>query len=706
MPSKTIQPSQTVAPLRKSFRLELQGLRALAVGLVLLFHLWPEHVSGGFVGVDVFFVVSGFLITGHLYRELSQTGRISLPKFWARRVMRLLPLAFTVLLFSLIGMILFLPETVWAMNVRQLLGSLFYVENWVLAVDSVDYMAADNEPSLVQHYWSLSIEEQFYVLLPLIFVGAYFFLRQRREAASTPENLARRVIIWSLIGIIVLSFAFSVWYTNYNAAQAYFVTPTRFWEFATGGLLAMLPPANKIPPQLHNVLGWLGISAIIISALLYSGGTPFPGYTALLPVIGTALFIRYGSNQPIYGVYWLAALRPSVRMGDWSYAIYLWHWPLIIIATYQLDPFLWYHKLIVILVTFSLSAASQRFIEDPLRQARPFKVPRRAFSLMASNMVLIATITYVTPQVLAPDSNEQVAISSCVGADAFLSDCEDPGTSGGPTISAQQVQREAEEPLMPECNIPDGFTDFDRSDCSLGAPEESADLKIAVLGDSHARAWLPLFDEIGKQNNWNVQGYTKSGCTPVPLSSVSPGSDQASRDAATACEDFVMESSQAFQDDPNLDLIVTAASPTDRDFYTSSGESSEEHTTTALQEMWSQWDKAGKNVVVMGEVPHFGDMEGPTCVVSNPDDVMDECSLSREEAIGAKDRSLTSAANQDGAPVAFYDPVPGVCDEDRCYSMVGGLITRYDHHHLSSDFARSYGKDFVRFLEEHTISKK
>src|SRR5690625_6595361 len=154
--------AERAAPKRTSFRSELQGLRALAVGLVLLFHLWPHHVSGGFVGVDVFFVVSGFLITGHLYRELAGTGRIALSKFWARRVMRLLPLAFTVLVVSLVAMLLFLPQTVWNMNIRQILGSLFYVENWVLAADSVDYMAADNEPSLVQHYWSLSIEEQFY----------------------------------------------------------------------------------------------------------------------------------------------------------------------------------------------------------------------------------------------------------------------------------------------------------------------------------------------------------------------------------------------------------------------------------------------------------------------------------------------------------------------------------------------------------------
>src|SRR5699024_10434153 len=291
MSTQTTQTQETSAPARSSFRPELQGLRALAVGLVLLFHLWPSHVSGGFVGVAVFFVVSGFLITGHLYRELSSTGTIALSKFWARRVMRLLPLAFTVLVFSVIAMLFFVPQTVWGMNVRQILGSLFYVENWVLAADSVDYMAAENEPSLVQHYWSLSIEEQFYIVLPLLLLGTYLLTKFLRKNQQGTGINTQKIFIWALLGITVATFIFSVLYTNYNAAQAYFVTPTRFWDFSIGGLLAMLPAATKIPNQLQHLLGWAGTIAIVTAALAYDGNTAFPGYTALLPVIGAALFL-------------------------------------------------------------------------------------------------------------------------------------------------------------------------------------------------------------------------------------------------------------------------------------------------------------------------------------------------------------------------------------------------------------------------------
>src|SRR5699024_1615006 len=159
--------------------------------------------------------------------------------------------------------------------------------------------------------------------------------------------------------ITVATFIFSVLYTNYSAALSYFVTPTRFWEFSTGGLLDMLPVGSKISVRMQNLMDGTGVVLIVIGGDHYRGDTAFPGYTALLPVVGSALFIHYGSHTPITGTYWWASRAPSLRMGDWSYAIYLWHWPLIIIAGYQLDPFSWPYKLIILVLTFALAAASQ-----------------------------------------------------------------------------------------------------------------------------------------------------------------------------------------------------------------------------------------------------------------------------------------------------------------------------------------------------------
>ena len=704
MSPQTTQTQETSAPSRSAFRPELQGLRALAVGLVLLFHLWPNHVSGGFVGVDVFFVVSGFLITGHLYRELSSTGTIALSKFWARRVMRLLPLAFTVLIFSVIAMLFFVPQTVWGMNVRQILGSLFYVENWVLAADSVDYMASENEPSLVQHYWSLSIEEQFYIVLPLLLLGTYLLTKFLRKNKHSTGINTQNIFIWTLIGITAATFIFSVLYTNYNAAQAYFVTPTRFWEFSIGGLLAMLPTAKKIPKHFQNLLGWTGVTAIIIAALAYDGNTAFPGYTALLPVIGAALFLRYGSTQPLTGIYWWASLKPALRMGDWSYAIYLWHWPLIIVATYQIEPFTWPYKLGVIALTFLLSAASQRLIEDPLRHAKPFKIPKRAFTLMASNMAIIATLTFFIPQLLAPNTNQEVTIEECTGANALLNNCDNKGLEGQPDIPPTQVQNEAEEPEYTECYVPQGKTDVDPSDCSYGADAATADYTIAVFGSSHARMWLPMFDELGKQNNWNVRGYAKSACSPVPLSKTNSTAKGSEREVSEACDEFVFETIEGLEEDPNIDAVVTASLGSSETHYTADGEkASDDEKVEAIDQMWQEWHDAGKDVIVMAEVPHFGELKAPTCVLENQNNLVDNCSVSYQETVESNALFQRMTATEGNADINYYDPAKGVCDDERCYSMVGNLITRYDHSHLSEDFARSYVPDFTRFMEEEVV---
>ncbi len=235
----------------------IQGLRAIAVLLVVVYHFWPGRLTGGYIGVDVFFVISGFLITQQLTRQLERTDRIALPSFYAKRARRLLPAAIVVLIFASLATLFIMPLSSLTENVREILASTFYVENWVLAINSVDYLAAANEASLVQHYWSLSLEEQFYLFWPVLLLGASVvamkFLKGKRWLAL--------ITVLGVVGVV--SFILSIVTTANDPASAYFVTYTRVWEFAVGGALALLPRLRPTRAWQSNILGWGGIVVVL-----------------------------------------------------------------------------------------------------------------------------------------------------------------------------------------------------------------------------------------------------------------------------------------------------------------------------------------------------------------------------------------------------------------------------------------------------------
>ncbi|MGH2943554.1 MAG: acyltransferase family protein, partial [Solirubrobacteraceae bacterium] len=232
-------------PKRSELRPEIQALRALAVLTVVVYHLWPAAMPGGFVGVDVFFAISGFLITAHLVREVEKTGRLSIWRFWARRARRLLPAALLTLLACAVATLLLVPQLYWQQFLTEIGASTAYVQNWQLAADAVDYLAAENRPSPVQHFWSLSAEEQFYVVWPLLIVVAAVWAARRR--------LAIAIVLALVTG---LSLAYSITETAANPAAAYFVTPTRAWEFGAGGLLALLGTRTRLPDAVRAALSW------------------------------------------------------------------------------------------------------------------------------------------------------------------------------------------------------------------------------------------------------------------------------------------------------------------------------------------------------------------------------------------------------------------------------------------------------------------
>lgn len=400
-----------VPPVPRDFRTDIEGMRAISVLGVMLWHAGVTLVPGGFVGVDVFFVLSGYLMTALLLEEGRARGRIDIPRFYARRARRLLPAALSALLGTAVLTLLTIPPTRWSSIGADLAAAAAWLVNWRMAEASVSYLDVSRAPSPVQHYWSLSVEEQFYVLWPLLLLGLLLLARGRSRFWVVGS--------WLLTGVLLLlSLLASWWWTREYAAQAYFVTPTRIFELMIGAVVALGAPTwPTIPRFLRAVLGWLGLAMVVTSLFVIDAATPFPGTAALLPTTGAALVLiagatgaplRTGSGAEDVDAPGAPAMRTSVGprraaqagwvrpvfrpAGAWgpdlvlratwlqwvgrlSYSLYLWHWPFVAAAASlarvgrggpESLPGHW--GLLAVLVSVVPAWLSFRFVEEPVRR--------------------------------------------------------------------------------------------------------------------------------------------------------------------------------------------------------------------------------------------------------------------------------------------------------------------------------------------------
>ncbi|MFC9559262.1 acyltransferase family protein [Agromyces sp. NPDC056965] len=384
--------------VRSTVRPEIQALRALAVGAVVLHHGWPAVAPAGYMGVDVFFVVSGFLITGLLLRDAEQRGRISLRTFYLRRARRILPAAVTVLAVVSVLTIVLVPQREWRSWFREIVASTLYYENWQLAVDSQIPRRADLESTPVQHFWSLSVEEQFYLFWPLLLIVAIWFAARRGVGS-------RRVLLLLLGAVTAASFVHCVVLTAQDPDLAYFSTFTRTWEFGVGGLLALVAATPLRGHEgVRSVVSIAGLVLIAVPIVTFRSPELFPGAIVLVPVVGTLAVIWAGMPQLAWSPARLAALRPVQWMGDVSYSLYLWHWPIFMFVPYLTGmpspPWL---MVLLVALSFLVAGLSKRYIEDPFRtpanglRARPAVV----IGALAGVIALVVGAGVVAPGVAA-----------------------------------------------------------------------------------------------------------------------------------------------------------------------------------------------------------------------------------------------------------------------------------------------------------------
>jgi peptidoglycan/LPS O-acetylase OafA/YrhL len=681
-------PPTSSAP--RAVRTDIQGLRAIAVSLVLVYHLSPHSLTGGFTGVDVFFVISGFLITLHLIERLPEHPR-DLARFWSRRVRRLLPASLLVLAVTLVGSRLFAPETQWANTARQARAAVLYIVNWLLARDAVDYLAAENAPSPIQHFWSLSVEEQFYFVWPvlILLLGAL-----ARATGRKPLP----VVLAGLAVLVAGSLSWSIYDTATDPAAAYFVTPTRMWELGIGGLLATftLMRPGRLRPAAAVPIAWVGLGAIAWTAVTYTGETPFPGWQAAVPVLGTAAVI---AAQPPISSGWggrlspgpLLALPPVQWLGDISYSVYLWHWPLIVLLPQATGHGLTRtDKLGVLAATLVLAWLTKLFVEDRFRAAQ-WGIPlRKPFVLAAATMSVVVGLAAL--QLVEVDQRTDRAEQAlarglagddpCFGSRALERSC--PKVAYDDVVPAPiEAATDKSVAYDEQANGDDCWSyrpRFPDKSCVFG--DTDADTNIVLVGNSHAGQWLPALQRVAETSHLKVTTMLASRCAMADLRQqfeTSAGS--------TSCLDWVHRTTERIAD-LHPDLVVI----TNRISVPAEGRSFEDSLdlyADGYASVLEAWRDAGIRTLVLRDTPAPG-FQVPDCIAEKQDAYQD-CDGTRAAWLPPEPEKCAVTA-VDSKLVSFADLTDHICGKTVCSAVTGGVITYFDGSHLTATYATTLAR--------------
>jgi len=676
---------------------DVEGLRAVAVLAVVAFHVGLPGITGGYVGVDVFFVLSGFLITGLLLAEVRRTGSVSLPGFWGRRARRILPLATLVSLVTLaVAWLTTSPLALRQTATDAVWGALF-ATNIQQARQGVDYLAG-SEPSPFQHYWSLAVEEQFYLLWPLVVLGLALLagaLGRRRRAGSSGIGGTHRVPL-ALFGtvtavLVVASFTAGVRQTVESQPLAYFWPWTRGWELGVGALLAVgAPLAARCPRALREVLAVGGLGAVGLAVLVLDDGTPFPGTAALLPVLGTAAVVLAGTG----GSSWLGgalASAPLRVVGRLSYGWYLWHWPVLVLGPGLIGDTGVLGRVLLALLALGLAALSYALLEDPLRR-QPSLVASAGRSLvvgglcvlLAAGAGLVAAQLVPTARSTGPDqvpalslsgtgAQEQVTRAVATGEDLLVVPANlDPTLEDAATDVARARNDDGVSCMVAVEHS--GITREPGGSCVFGEHPDG-ETTVVLIGDSHAYQWYPALNRIADERGWRLVVMTKAGC---PLYDVELVNSTLRRDY-TECYDWREAALDRVEaEDP--DLVVTTAAV----FSAREGDFTERWNAGVARSVEQLRARSAGSVVLLEDTPNPG-RDVPRCVAENLDDVQ-QCATPLELALTDVERREGTKAAAAGAGATVVETVPWFCG-DSCPAVIGNTLAYHDEDHITATYA-------------------
>ncbi len=703
--------------------------------LVIAYHFKLGPFHGGLVGVDVFFVLSGFLITSLLIRELQSTNDISLPNFWARRSRRLLPASCLVIVVTLVAARSMLSPIALKEVGHDALAAALFVINIALGRRNSDYLgaqAAAASPSPLLHFWSLALEEQFYVVWPVLVL----------LAGRARDRM--RAIAGLIIGLGLVSFIACLWYTKNSPVWAFYLLPTRAWELLAGAALAVFGArVVRIPEQVRAVVGWAGIVGILIASLIISDSTTFPGFAALLPVLSTVAVVGVGGTITRNGPLMLLRARPLQWVGKRSYAIYLWHWPVFILADAKWGPLNPLQRIGAVAIAGSLAAISYIVVEDPVRHASWLSGQARRALAVGACLVAAGAIggvlTYRAEvrtsgggDVAAPDLGLGETDSTVAESTESTSptDSTAPTESSGSTappatgqipgaldpdrvftldeliarnekvLEAALRSNDVPSNLTPSFgkiakDLPVLYTDgclldpgqIESGVCTYGATNGT--VTVALVGDSHAAQWFPAVEAVAQKHGWKLVVLLKKGCAMAEFVTY----DEANR-KRTECGPWrkaVLARLEA--ENPSL---VLAGSYRYRLTNRPAKSNARSQWLAALTPTMKDLRALTKQLILIGDIPH--PESWPAKCLSNNLTSAQDCLIDRSKAERkpVMDAEIEAAKTADATYMRVSD---WMCNLQQCAVMLGNIQMYRDDNHIGATAARY----FAPFVEAVTV---
>src|SRR5690625_2346444 len=649
--------------VERKFRIEIEGLRFVAALLVAIYHIWFNRVSGG---VDVFFVISGFLITTSIISTINRTGDFRFWPYISKLMKRILPSVFFILGIVLVLSLFFLPKSIFGKTIKEVIASMFFYQNWQLAISNTDYLDASQMKTPVEHFWAMSIQGQFYIIWFLIFAIILFFIK--RYSKINIKLLMNTILTL----LFVSSLIYSIYLTYTNQQWAYFTSFIRGLEFLIGILLCINLSSIKVSKTFASIIGWIGLVGLILTGVIFNVSEMFPGFIALWPMACALFILLSGTRDTRFGVKRFLGSPFMVKMGGISFGIYLWHWVLLAFYRYNIqeNPGL-ITGLLIIIISILLSSLMTKYIEEPIRNSTNNKFSFKRLGILASVNILFIGVLLIGTHIEQSKLEQKVADKDYPGAMAINDQISVPELEPIPSFS--QVFDD-----LPQAHLDGSNQGLKESDLKVGEYGETEDYEatIALIGSSHSEHWLGAMLEATQDHNYRLLNMTRSGTR------FSTGySDD---DMKGIWNNHVLD----YLKDADVDLILAQSTASD-----TSDSKTHQQMMDQLQFVKDEYDI---DVIAIRDVPRYSF----NILESLETDGLEETTKKMNQEENQKDENSWQRFVEENDSLYKLDLTDYFMIDNQFHPIIGNIVIYRDNRHLTNSYSKTFGPVFEEKIIE------